>query len=263
MKIIKFSKSEHILLINLASIIFSFSYEIFRDKIVFNQYDNSFEFIYFIAFFSIIFSLFCHFGKEITDNRRWLTKKEKIMFYIFYLIFFVFAFIYEVVIQGKADYFLPIFSAVVVFIQWIIAFAVSPFHDKSESDYFKTLPAPSDAFVYENENQVKEVFRLDVLWYGKAKYKRLLKVYIKTAKEFSGKKTVYEIENIVQGRMLYANLRPASIATSISMVLIIIIFGICPFYDPIWHLTPYMAICQLYGIFSTIGNINTRLTPNE
>lgn len=92
-----------------------------------------------------------------------------------------------------------IISFFVTTILWILSLKLSPSYNKKEI----VNQHCADPYIYYSDEKTFSDFHIGHSWYSRKQYKNLRKIHIKTAKEFSGKKTKYDIEMIVRDRIRY------------------------------------------------------------
>lgn len=266
-KKLKLSKSEYVILINLVASILSFAVYLKGDYYHADG-DNSFLYsdmiISYTCLATIWFSIFVPFNGEVFE-KRWLTKKEKDYSYLVYALVSLGSFLVKILtveVEYKTKIWLSLIPFAIVSVLWLILRAGGPYTDEQElyNTNFETVC--ENLFYYESDEKTLQIFGVGTTWYDQKRYRRLCKTYVKTAKEFSGKCSVWEIELRVRNRLMIANSRFSSIATLIALSAYGIYFLALPFYDPSFILAIGMP-CQTIGVFTVVRNLHDPLTPNE
>lgn len=266
MKRIKFSKSEYVITINLIASLFSFLVFLAGDY-YYTDGDNSFLYSYMILFYTcfatISFSIFVPLNGEVFE-KRWLTKKEKNISYLVYAIVNVLSFVVKITTvqeEYKQDIWFSLIPFAMISVLWLILKAGGPYSEEYElNDAPDTVCA--DPFIFESEKATLSAFGVGSSWYTDRKYKRLCKLYIKTAKEFSGKASKREIELRVRNRVMMDGSRVSSFSTITGLVLMGVFFLLLPFYDS-FFIMGIASVFQLVGIFTFARNLHDPYTPNE
>lgn len=256
MKKIKFSKSEFIILFNIVAAIVSFAIHLMGDaQITDNNGTQALSgvFVFYAAIATIWFCIFVPLDSELYD-KRWLTKKEK---NYTYLVFFVVSAICYV----AEGYPLPnLISFCIMSVLWLIikggAYSLPEEIDGEE-------PFCPNPYYYESEAKTLRDFGADVSWYSAKMEKQLRAIYIKTAKEFSGKKSKREIELYVRNRVMMAKQRGPKTATCIFLVGMGLMFLLEPLLNNIETFIFILSPLQLYGIFGFAKDMHGPLTPWE
>ena len=256
MKKIKLSKSEYIILFNILAAIVSFALYLMGDpQITDNNGTQALSgvFVFYAAIATIWFCIFVPLDSELYD-KRWLTKKEK---NYTYLVFFAVSAICYIAKGCPLD---NLISFCIMSVLWLImkggAYSLPEEIDGEEP------PCP-DPYYYESESKTLRDFGADVSWYSAKMEKQLRAIYIKTAKEFSGKKSKREIELYVRNRVMMAKQRGPKTATCIFLVGMGLMFLLKPLLNNIETYIFILSPLQLYGIFGFAKDMHGPLTPWE
>ena len=256
MKKIKLSKSEYIILFNILAAIVSLVLYLMGDaQITDNNGTQALSgvFVGYAAIATIWFCIFVPLDSELYD-KRWLTKKEKNYTYLVFLLISAICYVTE----G-----FPLHNLIGFCITsglWLI-FKRGAYSLPEEIDG-EELPCP-DPYYYESEAKTLQDFGADVSWYNAKMEKQLRAIYIKTAKEFSGKKSKREIELYVRNRVMMAKQRGPKTATCIFLVGMGLIFLLEPLLNNIETFIFILSPLQLYGIFGFAKDMHGPLTPWE
>lgn len=258
MKKIKFSKSEYVLLFNTIGALTSLALFLIGDIQIIDSNgtkDLSFVFQGYTAVASIWFCIFVPLNSELY-NKRWLTKVEKNYTYFAYLFVSALCFVVERYPLENLIIF------ILISVLWLIL-KIGGAHTLPE-DIDKEEPVCSDPYYFENEAKTLRDFGADISWYSKKKEKQLRSIYVKTAKEFSGKKSKREIELYVRNRVMMAKERGPKTATCIFLIGMGLFMLLMPVLgDNAAIMVFVLSPLQLYGIFGFSKNMHDPLTPWE
>ncbi len=265
MRKIKFSKSDYIVFLNLIAVVVSFIAYLTCDY-YYKDENNSYYFSSMIVNYTSIagagMALFVPVSGE-AFGKRWLTRQEKVIHYLVYVFVFVITLFYKVAttVRHVDDIWLSLLSLGITTVIWLITVFKGP---RSESRELIKAGCP-DPYIYKDDSTALITFGVGAYWYSKREYERLCRIYIKTAKEFSGKATKREIEYIVRDRIMLAKSRTSSILLIIAFVLLGVYLFTLPFTDEeirSFLMLP-IAVCQISGFIMVAKNLHDPYTPNE